>query len=58
LAVVDSLNPATIAGGIYMTTVRRPVIAIKSHIVGAFLTYLTGGLAVSLGPARLASSLL
>ncbi len=51
LAMVDSLNPATLTMGACLTIVDRPVRALRANIVAVYITYYSIGILATLGPA-------
>ncbi len=53
LGLADSLNPITIAVGIFIATTERPAWRLAGYITGIFLLYLGGGLLLLFGPAFL-----
>ena len=58
LAVVDSLNPSTIAQAALLSSGTRPVRAVLAFWSGALLTYLALGTLLVLGPGALIGELL
>jgi cytochrome c biogenesis protein CcdA len=54
IAVADSLNPGTIAPALYFATGARPVRTTLAFAAGVFAVNLVGGIALLLGPGRLA----
>lgn len=53
LGLADSLNPITIAVGIFIASTERPAGRLAAYIAGIFLLYLGGGLLLLFGPAFL-----
>ncbi len=53
LGLADSINPLTIAVGIFIATTERPAWRLGAYITGIFLLYLGGGLLLLFGPAFL-----
>ena len=49
LALLDSLNPVTIAGAVFLLLTPRPVPRTVSFVAGACLAYLAGGVLLYLG---------
>ena len=49
LALLDSLNPVTIAGAVFLLLTPRPVPRTISFVAGACLAYLGGGVLLYLG---------
>lgn len=49
IAVVDSLNPVTIAVHVYLLTTRKPAVRTATYVLGVFIAYLAGGLFLALG---------
>jgi len=49
LALLDSLNPVTIAGAVFLLLTPRPVPRTLSFVAGACLAYLAGGVLLYLG---------
>jgi cytochrome c biogenesis protein CcdA len=58
LGLADSLNPVTIAVAVLLATGKRPVPRLITYTLGTATTYFLGGLALTLGPAVLLSTLL
>jgi cytochrome c biogenesis protein CcdA len=54
IAVADSLNPGTIAPALYFATGASPVRKTLAFAAGVFAVNLVGGIALLLGPGRLA----
>lgn len=54
IAVVDSLNPGTIAPALYFATGAQPARKTLAFAAGVFAVNLVGGVALLLGPGRLA----
>ena len=53
VGLADSLNPTTIAPGLYMAEGERAVRRVLEFTLGVFVVYLVGGLLVLLGPGEL-----
>ncbi|MFN8174194.1 MAG: GAP family protein [Solirubrobacteraceae bacterium] len=53
LGLADSLNPITIAVGIFIATTERPAWRLAGYIAGIFVLYLGGGLLLLFGPGFL-----
>lgn len=53
IGLADSLNPATIAIGLYLALGRNPIRALFQFIVGVFAVYFAGGVLLALGPGSL-----
>ncbi len=51
LGLVDSLNPATIAVGVFLGATEHPVKRLAGYIAGIFAVYFGGGLLLAFGPA-------
>lgn len=49
LALLDSLNPFTIATHIFLLTTKNPLPKAVFHIIGIYLMYLIGGVLIFLG---------
>lgn len=49
LALLDSLNPVTIAGAVFLLLTLRPIPRALSFVAGAGLAYLAGGVLLYLG---------
>ena len=58
IGLADSLNPTTIAPALYLASGDRPREHIARFMLGVFLVYLIGGVAVALGPGQLLLSLI
>jgi cytochrome c biogenesis protein CcdA len=52
LAMVDSLNPASITIAVCLTVVDRPVPALRANIAAVYITYFLIAVAVTLGPGN------
>jgi cytochrome c biogenesis protein CcdA len=57
IGLADSLNPSTIAPGLYLATGEHARKQVAEFIVGVFLVYLIGGLIITFGPGHLLLSL-
>ena len=53
LAMVDSLNPATLTMGAALTLVDRPVRALRANVTAVYMTYFSIGTVATLGSASL-----
>lgn len=49
LAIVDSLNPFTVAIHVFLLTTKNPLPKAIFHIIGIYLMYLIGGVLIFLG---------
>ena len=57
IGLADSVNPSTIAPGLYLAGGERPRRQVAQFTLGVFIVYLAGGLAIALGPGQLILSL-
>jgi cytochrome c biogenesis protein CcdA len=53
IAIVDSLNPSTIAPALYLATTYHPRRHVGGFIVGVFVVNLLAGLLIMVGPGQL-----
>ena len=53
VGLADSLNPTTVAPGLYLATVPKPVVRLSQFTAGVFIVNLLAGLLMTLGPGRL-----
>lgn len=53
IGLADSLNPSTVAPALYIASGPRPIRTLLEFIGGVFVTYLTGGIIIALGPGQL-----
>jgi cytochrome c biogenesis protein CcdA len=53
VGLADSVNPTTVAPGLYLATVRRPALRVSQFTAGVFTVNLAAGLLLTLGPGRL-----
>ncbi len=57
IGLADSLNPTTIAPAMYLATGDRARQRVTEFMLGVFLVYFVGGVAIALGPGQLLLSL-
>jgi cytochrome c biogenesis protein CcdA len=53
VGLADSLNPTTVAPGLYLATVPKPAVRVSQFTAGVFIVNLLAGLFMTLGPGRL-----
>ncbi|MFN9998328.1 MAG: GAP family protein [bacterium] len=58
MAMVDSLNPHTIAIHFFLLTTKNPLGRLAGHLIGIFLTYLIGGFLLIMGIGQILKPLL
>ena len=58
IGLADSLNPSTVAPGLYLATGQHPRAQVAKFTLGVFLAYIVGGLAIAFGPGQLLLSLI
>jgi cytochrome c biogenesis protein CcdA len=58
IAILDSLNPTAISMQVVLLSTRNPIPRTLTFILGVFLTYWVGGLAIALGIGRIISDFL
>ena len=51
IGIADSINPATVAAALYLALGHDGVRSVAAFTAGVFTVYLTGGIALTLGPA-------
>ena len=57
IALADSLNPSTIAPGLYIASGQRPRYRVLQFTAAVFLVHLVGGILLLIGPGQLLLSL-
>lgn len=57
IGLADSLNPSTLAPGLYIASVKRGRERLIEFTLGVFLVYYLGGVAIAVGPGELVLSL-
>jgi cytochrome c biogenesis protein CcdA len=57
VGLADSINPTTLAPGVYLATLPRARAALVSYTLGVVAVYFLGGLLITLGPGELIKSI-
>lgn len=58
MAMLDSLNPHTIAIHFFLSTTKNPLKRLTGHVIGIFSTYLIGGFLLIMGIGQIQKPLL